>query len=231
MKRKFYSILFIFVSSFFISSAHVTAGEYFLLREGFISEFKTVSQRDNEKRESLMEFKVGPKTSLNGIEVMTLTNTIKRANGDIVRGKTFYLENDQGLKIIAHQPPGENIPKMRDYDDWTFKYPLTVGKSWIDNQEVHLKETCIVPIESVIETMDEIVTVPGGTFDRCLRIKRFFSGEVNLGSYGGHPNLIYESYSWYAPNVGLIKGILKIKCSAPNMGAGGIEMEMVSHKN
>lgn len=52
-----------------------------------------------------------------------------------------------------------------------------------------------IPITSTIETLDDVVTVPAGTFQHCVRVRS--TGENQDGAL--------EDLNWYAPNIGLIK--------------------------
>jgi len=85
-----------------------------------------------------------------------------------------------------------------------------------------LESRISVPIKSTIESIDEVVTVPAGTFKECLKIKSVGLGEetfVEEDSDQLFPKdflkekikVEVEYYNWFAPNVGLIKAIYKEK--------------------
>jgi hypothetical protein len=79
--------------------------------------------------------------------------------------------------------------------------------------------------------MDDVVTVAAGTFERCMRVRKSFSGKVNLGSYGGNPEVTVERLLWYAPGVGQVKGSIVTKCGNAELGGGEGHFELISYKN
>ncbi len=206
--------------------------EYSVSREGFTKEYTYTLTRSNETREGRMESVEGPKTNLNGIEVSTTIFTASKSGADAHSTKYFSVENDEGVKSIARQGPLDKSPKTKEQDAWDLKYPLFAGRSWTSTDEINsLKEKFIAPVTCVVEAMDDVVSVPAGTFKNCMRIKKSFSGKVNFWSYGGEVEITREGYSWYAPDVGYIKGVDNIKCSNPELGGGESHVEMISYKS
>jgi len=232
MKKAFYFVAFISLSVSLIIAGYAAGGEYFPTREGFTKEFSVVVKQGQATRVTRRKVVVAPKTNLNGVEVDTIVITLRKPSGEPLSRKAFYLENDQGVKEIADQGPQDSNPKTLDCNEWTLKYPLAVGATWTSIEEVQpLKEKLLVPFTCVIETMDDVVTVPAGTFERCMKVKKSFSGKVNLGSYGGNPEVRVESYIWYASVIGFIKVSYLMKCSDTDLGGGELHMEMISYKN
>ena len=232
MKRASCFVAFVFLSLSFLLVDDVAGGEYTVSREGFTKEFSVHLKQGNETRERKIETVVGAKTSLNGILVDTWIVTTRKPSGESVSRKEFSLEDDRGVKSVALQGPRDTSPKIREHDAWELKYPLAAGATWTSIEEVHqLKEQLFVPLTFVIETMDDVVAVPAGTFERCMRIRKSFSAKVNLGSYGGNPEVTVERLSWYAPGVGQIKGSAVTKCSNAELGEGEGYFELISYKN
>jgi len=232
MKKAFYFVAFISLSVSLIIAGYAAGGEYSVSREGFTKVFSLYMKRGNETRENRNEFVVGPKTNLNGIEVDTTILKISKLSGESVSLKFFSLENDQGVKSVAHQGPQDQSLKMVEHDAWEIKYPLAAGTTWTSTEVVKpLKEELFVTLTCVIETMDDVVTVPAGTFQRCMRVRKSFSGKVDMGSYGGNPEVTVERLSWYAPALGFIKGSAVTKCSNTELGGGEAYMELISYKN
>jgi hypothetical protein len=214
----------------FVVTDRAAGGEYNPSREGTTRELSTVIRQGSATRERVEEFTFGPKVNLNGVEATTLIVRRKNPGEPSRQLKAFYIENGQGVKEIARQGPGDENPKTLDYDEWTLKYPLAVGATWTCTDQIYsLKERIIVPFVCEIQTMSDIVTVPAGTFERCMEVKKSFSGEVNSGAYGGNPKVTVESHSWYAPGVGLIKGDYTVKCSDPQLGGVESHSEMISY--
>jgi hypothetical protein len=207
-------------------------GEYSVFREGFTQEFSMSMKQGGETTKGRLEVVEGPKTTLNGVEVFTSINTLRKASGDPLSDKTFYLENDQGVKEIARQGPKDGSPVGAEHDDWTLRYPLIAGATWAMTREVHgLAEKVSVPAGCVIQTMDDVVTVPAGTFERCMKIKLSYRGKVSLEAYGATPEVTLEEYAWYAPGIGYVKGSYTMKCSNPALGGVELHTELISYKN
>lgn len=232
MKRAPYFVAFVCLSVSFILVDNAAGGEYIVSREGFKKEFSVHLKQGNETRERKIETVIGVKTCINGILVDTWIVTTRKPSGESVSRKEFSLEDDRGVKSVASQGPRDTSPKIREHDAWELKYPLAAGATWTSVEEVHqLKEQLFVPLTCVIETMDDVVTVPAGTFERCMRIRKTFSAKVNLGSYGGNPEVTVERLSWYAPGVGQIKGSSVTKCSNAELGGGEGYFELISYRN
>ncbi|MFZ0932345.1 MAG: hypothetical protein WAN11_27345 [Syntrophobacteraceae bacterium] len=232
MKKAFYFVAFVSLSVSLIIAGYAAGGEYTVSREGFTKVFRVYLKQGNETKERRIEGVVGPKTNLNGILVDTMIVTMSKPAGESVSGKEFSLENDQGVKKVASQGPRDKSPKMMEHGEWELKYPLAAGTTWTSIEAVQpLKEKLFVPFTCVIETMDDVVTVPAGTFERCMRVRKSFSGKVNPGSYGGNPEVTVERFLWYAPFIGQIKGSSVTKCSNTELGGGEGYVELISYKN
>jgi hypothetical protein len=229
-KNPFVSALLACLVIPYVLTGHAAGGEYFPYREGFTTEFNVVIKRGDETKERVMQFALGPKEKLNGVDAITVIVAGKGRNEFTTQSKTFYDENQQGVKEIARQGTEDNNPKILD-DSWPLKYPLAPGATWTSNGELFLRDERVpARFECVIQTMEDLVTVPAGTFKRCVKIKKSFDGDVSLASHGGQLRVKAESYLWYAPCIGFIKGSYIARCSDPRLDAE-LLMEMTSYKN
>ena len=108
-----------------------------------------------------------------------------------------------------------------------------MGNSWQEMEASSLEPRISVPIKSTIESIDEVVTVPAGTFKECLKIKsigfakKVFREEqtskVPVWPPKENVKVERERYIWFAPNVGRIKLIFKEKKTSSG-GAIGITL-------
>jgi len=177
------------------------AKSYYPLTEGMSLQF----QMDNEGIETYgasgitsMETQMGRSRELNGKTV-----TPRRSTRGRNRPTTEFLaEDDSGISIVGAQLPADDGP-VEVFNPpnppfrYVLKYPIRVGTTWDDfavdrqapNWRVHLKST--------IESINQTVTVPAGTFARCLKVK-------SVGSTG---RISVQQSKWYAPGVGMIKFI------------------------
>jgi hypothetical protein len=105
---------------------------------------------------------------------------------------TFVGEDDSGIYILGTQDlEGMELQIFRP-PQYLIKNPLRVGTAWEREGQG----------SSVIESADEVVTVPAGTFKRCVRIKT-----VNITDDDASARL--EDYAWYAPRVGWVKSVMR----------------------
>jgi hypothetical protein len=201
--------LALLISTIILLSIRCTqASEYFPFQQGSSKEYRTETRQGNQKIVALIKKSVLPKRSIDGQVVTVLKSvmsTIERS-GESFTSYTFYAENDDGLRRVAFQSPDETTPRKLKKEEWQFKYPLTVGTSWVNYFEIPIsKETVSVPILHTIEKMNDVVTVEAGTFRNCMKIRGYFKGNVTLPSHGGKAEMTIEAHNWYAPGVGNVK--------------------------
>lgn len=124
----------------------------------------------------------------------------------------FYIEDQSGVYEFAHQKPGQIEPKIAH--DFIIKYPIKIGNSWQEIETSSFEPKISIPVESTIESINEVVTVPAGTFKVCLKIKAIGFAEKVVGKWLTEEEKVRidrEWYKWFAPGVGLIKMIFKEK--------------------
>jgi hypothetical protein len=205
--------------------------KYSAYREGFTKVFSIQIKQNSETREKRIEEKAGHKVYLDGFQVYTCTTTELTEIGHIAR-KDLFQGNDQGLRVAASQGFLDSSPKRTGQDLWMLKYPLTVGTRWTKPEELRfLKEKVTVPLTCEIDAVDEVVSIPCGTFENCIRVKEFFDGKIDCGSPWGEPEVRMESFSSYAPDLGRIKTTYKVDCSSSELGGGESLMEMISYES
>lgn len=112
-------------------------------------------------------------------------------------GKSSYVhflsKDISGVSIIAIQKVHDAEPVQLPAPLYYLRFPLKVGTAW--EGVMYLPDGRRIPITSTIETLDDVVTVPAGTFQHCVRVRS--TGENQDGAL--------EDLNWYAPNIGLIK--------------------------
>jgi len=121
---------------------------------------------------------------------------------------TYFLKDSAGIARYAIQFVNDPEPTILEKLIYDLKYPLDPGNSW-DTKTVTflLFEEYGVDCTATIETLDDVVKVPGGTFQNCLRIRVFgerFLGESSEPSSSG-TKVSIDHYYWYAPDVGVVK--------------------------
>jgi len=124
---------------------------------------------------------------------------------------SFIGKDVQGIYEFAFQSPEDVSPKILKSPNYIIRYPIKIGTSWEVEARSKLLNDAPMILKTTIEAIDDIVTVPAGTFKNCLRIKA--EGVIRKEELGNEIIVNIEGYRWYAPGVGFIKDIRKEKGS------------------
>jgi uncharacterized protein DUF3108 len=126
----------------------------------------------------------------------------------------FIIQDDTGIYEWANQPDGAPEPIIRETTNYFLKNRAKVGTTWASVwQTSQFGRQITFPTTKIVESTDEVVTVPAGTFKRCVKIAITGRTEVNVPT--GIVTLDGESFEWYAPNVGYVKGTFRESANAP----------------
>lgn len=114
--------------------------------------------------------------------------------------------NGVGTIFFSCSPPSYNIPLSSS---------IGTSETYTSTCTMNTTGTPTTGTSSTTYTITgiELLTVPAGTFDNCLKVEAITSG--------GSSTL--TSYSWYAPNVGLIKNLVTSVSSSMEM-----DMQLIS---
>ncbi len=100
-------------------------------------------------------------------------------------------------------------------------YPLKAGASWDGKIETNLiMNKLTISTKTTVETLDAAVTVPAGTFQRCVKTKTVGETALNLGAFIGTAKVNIEEHAWFCTGVGMVKVVRK-EGSSHLMGASG----------
>ena len=208
------SILFILlVTMFFFISCNKGSDSYYPLKEGLTWTYQISMSRFGATGSQNVVVTNFASRDLKGKKVIPQKLDI---NGQT--SFSFYAEDESGIFEFASQDSGELEPVIKVTPTYTLKNPIKVGTTW-ENQDKTAFENEKIPytLKSIIESKDEIVTVPAGTFKGCIKVKGTGSAEKNTGVFGV-AKIKVEHYDWYAPGIGMIKSI--VKESSNNIAAG-----------
>ena len=193
--------VFCFVSSLlWISPAK--GEDYYPLKEGRTWEY----QVSNARTIKVVMTNYAPR-ELKGKKVVPQKMTFLNQSGF-----SFITEDSSGIYEFASQGPGDVEPEIRSTPDYIIKYPIKVGTTWHHEAETSLlKEKASLTVKSTIESVDEAVTVPAGTFKGCVKVRaRGATKKKQLGGGAlGDANISIERYEWFASGVGRIRLIVK----------------------
>ncbi|MGV8073031.1 MAG: hypothetical protein AB2L11_00505 [Syntrophobacteraceae bacterium] len=211
MKKMMFVIFWIQIGLLFCSG-YGQASEYFPLRDGAQWDYVDRMRVSGEEYTGKSRGNALAKQELDGREVVPLRATMMGGDqlSKAVSMLIFYLETDEGVKVFAKQASNDIQPKVKENEEWEFRYPLSAGASWIIRQNV-IEEGVLVPVLNTIERMDDVLTVEAGSFEKCMKINRYFSGEVSLGSDSETAEVSVSGERWYAPGVGVIKRCDRVK--------------------
>ena len=125
---------------------------------------------------------------------------------------TFISEDSKGSYELGSQGPGMVEPEVRSKPNYFIKYPFKVGTEWeYETNTSLLNEKINVNLKSRLESTNETVTVPAGTFNDCLKIKSTGVAKKKIGWNKRESKADIVHYYWYAPGIGNIKTVIEEK--------------------
>jgi hypothetical protein len=178
------------------------AEAYFPLKAGMTWEYNVISDKSATRKVRI--------TNLASREINDKTLTPQR--WDIMGISRYYLiaEDDSGIYRYAEQKSENGPPTLTKPKLYHLKNPIGIGTTWDITTQLGDDN---VNINLTIESINDVVKVPAGTFDNCVKIKQI--GEGPSGEKGGTA-LSITAYEWYAPGVGLVKSMVAIKKKLKN---------------
>jgi hypothetical protein len=199
--------------------------DYFPLRPGWTWEYRVTTDIQSVGQEvSKILVNDRPKTDLDG------KNVVPRLAQD---GRVYYYAAlPEGVALVASREDSETSPTPPG--EFVLKYPLEKGAAWRVASHTHLLRRqeitqrgvknvpVIVPIDLTytVEALDDAVTVPAGTFRRCLRLHAEGTTRFDMGERIGPVILTVKSDEWFAPGVGLVK-MMRAEDSIPESPVSG----------
>ena len=127
----------------------------------------------------------------------------------------FLAENEKGL--VAFKSNSSNAAQY-----YLIKRPIAVGESWATTTPFSWPP---MSATSIVDSVNESVTVPAGVFNGCLKIKVLASpAKSDFGSRFG-----VEGYMWFASGVGLVKATYQT--SERGKQEDDVIVQLESHQN
>lgn len=154
----------------------------------------------------------------------------RRQDEDGGSSVSFLSENDKGLWLMAVQGPGMPRPVALQRPYPLLRYPLRVGTFWVVSAYTNLlRETVPIVLKYEIESIGEAVTVPAGTYDKCVKIRAL--GQARKTSKALGTAIVKKEYhAWLAPDVGMVKSINSETADNPEFGSGTRVSELTAFK-
>ena len=110
----------------------------------------------------------------------------------------YFAEGPGGVVNVADQDSGDVKPIIVNPPSYVLKKPIKTGTAWATT--LNPANTHSGPAKATIESTDETVDVPAGTFKQCVMIHIAGNSKQSAGQ---------DEYQWFAPSVGMIKVIDK----------------------
>jgi hypothetical protein len=174
-----------------------TSGRYIPLSVGATwtwsgSDSRSGSSGTSSSTVEALDTLTGPKSGISAFRVHDST----------LGGSVINWQQDTGTSVVRHKEDfydtsgslmSDHIytPSKLRLDESTAH--IAMGATWTETFTDTSTTTATINVQWTVEAVDEMVTVPAGTFS-CLRVH-----SVESGSLG------YDSTFWYARNVGKVK--------------------------
>jgi len=154
----------------------------------------------------------------------------------------YYTVDDKGVKRIGSEKTVDRNTTYSGEERYVFHYPLVEGTEWESvtvsraliktgppqKTEFHIRAR--VPVSVSIESMNDIVRVPAGTFRNCIRVVLSGDSFVNAGNYVGRTIVNVKETNWYAPGVGLVKSVRHETTTKKALDKGSITLELAAYR-
>jgi hypothetical protein len=153
-------------------------------------------------------------TSLPSRELLSKVVATQHTDWFGQRQLRFIVQDHAGIYEWANQPDGAPEPIIRETPNYFVRNQVKIGTTWASVwQTSQFGRQITFPTTKIIESTDEVVTVPAGTFNKCIKIT--ITGRTEVDVPTGTVTLEGESFEWYAPNVGYVKGTFRESVKAP----------------
>ena len=174
-----------------------TAEKYYPLKEGMTWVYSITSGKAGAQKITV--------TNLAPRELQGKTVTVRKWEvGGGVRNY-FIAKDDYGVYRYAEQMTLTAEPKIITPKVYYLKNPVDKGTNWDIATKMGEND---LKVNVIIESIEETVQVPAGTYKECVKLKH------EGGMEEAKAKLSLTAYEWYAPDVGLVKSMFTIKKKA-----------------
>lgn len=196
MKTKFIPVFLVLFP--LLQASNLYGGEdtvkYYPLKQGMTWTYSALSEKSETKTIIVTNL---PPREINGL-------TLTPRKWDTGGGIKYYLvgTDEYGTYRYGEQNSEQGEPIIAKPKVYYIKNPISNGTSWDIKTKLGEDE---LTVNLTIESLDDEVKVPAGTFKNCIKIKHVGGNQKNDTSVS------VEAFEWYAPDVGLVKSIVAIK--------------------
>lgn len=156
-------------------------------------------------------------------------------------GNEYWLAStEQGLQRLGLRTAIDFEPRMEVSPRMVMPLPPASGQWWEVETRPYILERAEpfrerfshddskrITLRMQVAALDDVVEVPAGTFERCLRIEG--SGVLNVLADAriGASEVPITHIEWYAPGVGLVKLLRKESLDTQQIVGGEVTMELM----
>ena len=206
------NIFFVIIVSFLCISCSKNDDSYFPLSSGLKWHYSvSLTTRDGLENQKYILLNAGSK-EIDG-ELVYRRESLDGTN-------LFYKITDEGIYYLGSVANELVDPKLSSFQSLVIPYPLILNKKW--QQVTHTE----VPMEVEILSFQDIVNVPAGQFDKCMKVVMTGSSYKDAGNYVGLTLVSVEQTNWYAPGVGLVKMERLEKTQSEALDKGTLSVEL-----
>ncbi len=154
----------------------------------------------------------------------------------------FIAEDEEGVYTLAMQSADDAEPKINSPPHYALKYPVAVGTAWENAGQsrllTHDGENFSMTIAYQIEAIDQVETVPAGTYEPCVKVTAHGTGSAQtdfqeMTKYLGvnyDTTVLLDSQAWYCQGVGLTRLILSERSNNMFIGSAKLSMLLRSYE-
>jgi len=167
---------------------------FFPLDEGLVLEYDVTRKKGTEiDDKSKLTVSNLPSRMVEKKTAIPRKYEIKKANNVKSEFLAFFYNDKDGVLFLATQTGKDGQPKPFPTPFYYLKNPLKVGTTWGGGE---------IP-KGFVESVNETVVVPAGTFDNCVKVKLTYPPKMPMN----------EAVFWFAEKVGIVKSLYKYKNS------------------
>lgn len=193
MKKLVTCLLVLFL---FTTNGILLADDYLPLKKGLKRTY-TINGEATQTVENFEERKLGKKKVVpQKIDINGLTSFM------------FVRDTKKGQVLFAKQDANDSEPVILDTLVYLNKGDLKSGTTWKrDYTTTLMMEKVTFPLTYEVQKNKETVTVPAGTFEKCIKVVAKGETEREKGLLGTIKLSVVKT-EWYADKVGLVKSVL-----------------------
>ncbi|MDL2336775.1 MAG: hypothetical protein QFE16_02945 [Pseudomonadota bacterium] len=155
-------------------------------------------------------------------------------------GANYWLRSDDsGIYRVASKSDIEDEPKLDATRRYVLKRPYAVGTQWQTPTTAYLLEYKqdfphevrhkhpSIPMNYVIEAVNQKLETAAGKFDGCLRVKGLALLKLYADPVVGWRDVPLTTLEWYCPGVGLVRLERDEPGQSTFISGGRVKMELV----